>query len=175
MTTLLLIVIYIAFIGLGLPDSLFGAAWPAIYREYNLPLSFGSFNTIIVSCGTAVSSIFSAKLINKFGTRFVTLICTALTSAAILGISFTGNYYLLLLCAIPLGLGAGSIDTALNNYVAVHYSASQMSFLHCFYGIGVTVSPFILSKMISSDAGWRGGYRNAFFICKIYKLCIYIF
>lgn len=164
MATLLLIVIYIAFIGLGLPDSLFGAAWPAIYGEYNLPLSFGSFNTIIVSCGTAVSSIFSAKLINKFGTRFVTLICTALTSAAILGISFTGNYYLLLLCAIPLGLGAGSIDTALNNYVAVHYSASQMSFLHCFYGIGVTVSPFILSKMISSSAGWRGGYRNAFFI-----------
>ncbi|MCQ2593542.1 MAG: MFS transporter [Treponema sp.] len=87
-----------------------------------------------------------------------------MTALAILGISFTGNYWLFLLCAVPLGLGAGSIDTALNNYVAIHYSASQMSFLHCFYGIGVTVSPFILSKMISSDAGWRGGYRNAFFI-----------
>ena len=164
MATLLLIVIYIAFIGLGLPDSLFGAAWPAIYSEYNLPISFGSFATIIVSCGTAVSSTFSAKLINRFGTKWVTFICTFMTALAILGISFTGNYWLFLLCAVPLGLGAGSIDTALNNYVAIHYSASQMSFLHCFYGIGVTVSPFILSKMISSDAGWRGGYRNAFFI-----------
>ena len=164
MATLLLIVIYIAFIGLGLPDSLFGAAWPAIYGEYNFPISFGSFTTIIVSCGTAVSSTFSAKLINRFGTKWVTFICTFMTALAILGISFTGNYWLFLLCAIPLGLGAGSIDTALNNYVAIHYSASQMSFLHCFYGIGVTVSPFILSKMISSDAGWRGGYRNAFFI-----------
>lgn len=164
MATLLLIVIYIAFIGLGLPDSLFGAAWPAIYGEYNLPISFGSFATIIISCGTAISSTFSAKLINRFGTKWVTFVCTFMTALAILGISFTGNYGLFLLCAIPLGLGAGSIDTALNNYVAVHYSASQMNFLHCFYGIGVTLSPLILSKMISSAAGWRGGYRSAFFI-----------
>lgn len=135
-TILLLLVIYIAYIGLGVPDSLFGTAWPAIYEEYGLPLSFGSFVTVIISSCTALSSIMSARLINRLGTSRVTLFSTALTAVAILAISYTGNFVYLCICAIPLGLGAGSIDTALNNYVAIHYSSSQMSFLHCFYGIG---------------------------------------
>ena len=136
MTTLLLLVIYIAFIGLGIPDSLFGTAWPAIYTEFDLPISFASFVTVIISCGTIVSSMFSAEIINRFGTNKVSAFSTALTAVALLGFSISGSLWLLCAFAVPLGLGAGAIDTALNNYVAVHYSATHMCFLHCFYGIG---------------------------------------
>lgn len=168
MATLLLLVIYIAFIGLGIPDSLFGTAWPAIYTEFDLPISFASFVTVIISCSTIVSSMFSAKVINRFGTNKVSAFSTALTAAALLGFSVSGNLWLLCLFAVPLGLGAGAIDTALNNYVAVHYSATHMSFLHCFYGIGVSVSPYIMSLVIGGKSGWRGGYQVAFLI----QLCI---
>lgn len=168
MATLLLFVIYIAFIGLGIPDSLFGTAWPAIYTEFDLPISFASFVTVIISCGTVVSSMFSAKVINRFGTNKVSAFSTAMTASALIGFSFSGNLWLLCLFAVPLGLGAGAIDTALNNYVAVHYSAMHMSFLHCFYGIGVSVSPYIMSLVIGGKSGWRGGYRVAFRI----QLCI---
>ncbi len=161
MATILLIVIYLAFIGLGLPDSLFGAAWPAIYAEYNLPLSFGSFLTVLSFLGTTISSLCSAKVINRFGTNKVTAFSTALTAVALLVMSFTGSYLPMCLCALPLGLGAGAIDTALNNYVALHYSATQMSFLHCFYGVGISVSPYILSLVLNGESGWRGGYRIA--------------
>lgn len=164
MATLLLMVIYLAFIGLGLPDSLFGAAWPAIYAEYNLPLSFGSFLTVISFLGTTISSLCSAKVINRFGTNKVTAFSTALTAVALLVMSFTESYWPMCMCALPLGLGAGSIDTALNNYVALHYSATQMSFLHCFYGVGVSVSPYILSLVLNGENGWRGGYRIAVLI-----------
>ena len=168
MATLLLIVIYISFIGLGIPDSLWGTAWPAIYADFCLPISFASFVSIIVSSGTIISSLISAKVIRRFGTNKVSAFSTAMTAFALLGFSLSANFFLLCLCAIPLGLGAGAIDTALNNYVSLHYSATHMSFLHCFYGIGVTVSPYILSLVINSDAGWRGGYRIAFII----QLCI---
>ncbi len=162
MATLLLTVIYIAFIGLGIPDSLFGTAWPAIYTEFQLPISFASFVSVTICCGTIVSSMSSAKLIRRFGTNRVSAFSTALTAAALLGFSFSGNLLVMCLCAIPLGLGAGAIDTALNNYVALHYSATHMSFLHCFFGVGVSVSPFVLSLVISGGSGWRGGYRIAF-------------
>lgn len=162
MATLLLIVIYTAFIGLGIPDSLFGTAWPAVYSEFQLPISFASFVSVTVCCGTVVSSMMSAKVIRLLGTNKVTAVSTAMTAAALLGISFSGNLLVICLWAVPLGLGAGSIDTALNNYVALHYSARVMSFLHCFYGIGVSVSPFVLSLVISGPWGWRGGYRIAF-------------
>lgn len=164
MATLLLIAIYIAFIGLGIPDSLFGTAWPAIYDEFGLPISFGSFVTVITCIGTVTSSMLSARLIRRFGTRAITLVSTALTAAAILGMSYCGNFWLICLCAVPLGLGAGSIDAALNNYVSLHYSSAQMNFLHCFYGIGITVSPWVLSAMIGGEGGWRGGYNIAFVI-----------
>lgn len=168
MATVLLIVIYMAFIGLGIPDSLFGTAWPAIYSEFHLPISFASFVTVTISGGTIVSSMVSARVIGRFGTEKVSAFSTAMTAAALLGFSFSGNLLMMCLFAVPLGLGAGAIDTALNNYVAVHYSAVHMSFLHCFYGVGVSVSPFILSLVIDGEQGWRGGYRTAFWI----QLCI---
>ena len=164
MATLLLVIIYIAFIGLGIPDSLIGAAWPAIYPEFQLPFSFASFITIITCCGTILSSLMSARVINRFGTNKVSAVSTAMTAAALLGFSLSRHFIFMCLCAVPLGLGAGSIDTALNNYVALHYSATHMSFLHCFYGVGVSVSPYVLSLVISGPQGWRGGYRVAFCI-----------
>jgi len=164
MARFLLCVIYIAFIGLGLPDSLFGTAWPAIYADFDLPISYGSFITSTVACGTIVSSLISARLIHKFGTSKVTAVSTLLTAVALIGFSFSTNIWFMVLLAVPLGLGAGAIDVALNNYVALHYSAKQMSFLHCFYGIGVSVSPYILSLVIGGANGWRNGYRIAFFI-----------
>ncbi len=162
MATLLLIIIYIAFIGLGIPDSLFGPAWPGIYTEFNLPISFANFITVICPCGTILSSFISAKLIEKLGTSKVCLISTLTTALTLLGFSFSPNIWVMCLLSLPLGLGAGAIDVALNNYVALHYSATHMSFLHCFYGIGVTLSPYIMSAVISTKAGWRGGYKIAF-------------
>lgn len=162
MATLLLIVIYVSFIGLGIPDSLFGTAWPAIYGEFQLPISFASFVSVTICCGTIVSSMVSARVIRRLGTNKVSAISTAMTAAALLGFSFSGNLLMMCLWAVPLGLGAGAIDTALNNYVALHYSARVMSFLHCFFGVGVSISPFVLSLVISGELGWRGGYRIAF-------------
>lgn len=161
MVTILLVVIYIAFIGLGIPDSLFGTAWPAIYTEYGLPISLGGVITMVTFIGTTISSLLSARLIRKFGTARLTAGCTLLTALALLGFSFSHSFVVLIILAVPLGLGAGSIDTALNNYVASHYNASQMSFLHCFYGVGVTVSPFILTLVFRNDTNWRRGYGIA--------------
>ena len=161
---LLLLIIYIAFIGLGLPDSLFGTAWPAIYADLGLPFSFGSFVTLMTSMGTVFSSLKSDSIIKRWGTHRVTLVSTALTAIAIVGMALSGNFLFFCLCAIPLGLGAGAIDTALNNYVALHYTSAQMNFLHCFYGLGVTLSPYILSVMLIGESGWRGGYHTVFLI-----------
>lgn len=161
---LLLTVIYIAFIGLGVPDSMFGTAWPSIYQEWGLPFSFGSFIVSIIYCGTMLSSLLSAKVINHFGTNKVTAFSTALTAVAIAGFSISGNYGMLCLFAVPLGIGAGAIDTALNHYVAVHYSSRRMSFLHCFYGISVVASPYVLALAMNGVGGWRNGYRIVFLI-----------
>ncbi len=161
MSTLLLIVIYIAFIGLGIPDSLLGSAWPAIYTELNLPVSYANFITMIISGGTITSSLFSANLIHRFGTASITAISTTVTAFALFGFSCSNNMLWLCLFAIPLGLGAGAIDTALNNYVALYYKVTHMNFLHCFYGIGVSLSPFLMSMVLSHDT-WRTGYRLMF-------------
>lgn len=164
MITILLVFIYVFYIGLGIPDSLLGSAWPAIYMEFHLSVSYASFISTIISIGTVLSSLFSAKIIGKLGTAKVTVLSTFLTAIALLGFSCSPNFLWLCLCAIPLGIGAGSIDTALNNYVALHYNAMQMNFLHCFYGIGVTVSPYLMSIALSDRMDWRGGYRTVFFI-----------
>ena len=168
MTILLLIFIYIFYIGLGIPDSLLGTAWPAIYEEFHAPISYVSFVSMIISGGTVASSLLSARIIAKLGTPKVTALSTSLTAIALLGFSCSQNFLWLCLCAVPLGIGAGSIDTALNNYVAVNYNAMQMSFLHCFYGIGVSLSPYLMSLALSDNMNWRGGYRTVFFI----QLCI---
>ncbi len=154
----LLIVIFISFIGVGLPDSVLGTAWPAMYPEFGLPISLAGYITSTVSVGTIISSLMSSRLINKFGTGSVTAVSTLLTALALLGFAFTEIPVFFFLLAIPLGLGAGAIDTALNTFVALHYSASQMSFLHCFYGIGVAASPFVMSLALGSDGNWRRGY-----------------
>ena len=164
MATILLVFIYIFYIGLGIPDSLLGSAWPAIYGEFHVPVSYASFISAIISTGTVISSLFSTKVIARLGTAKVTAVSTTLTAIALLGFSCSHGFLWLCLCAVPLGIGAGSIDTALNNYVALHYNAMQMSFLHCFYGIGVTVSPYLMSLALSENMNWRGGYRTVFYI-----------
>ncbi|MBR1968381.1 MAG: MFS transporter [Clostridia bacterium] len=164
MATLLLILIYIVFIGLGLPDSLFGSAWPAIYPEFNLPVSAANAVTILISSGTVLASFFSARLINKFGTGAVTAVSTVITALSLLGFSFAQSIWWFIPLTIPLGAGAGAIDAALNNYVAVHYNSTQMNFLHCFYGVGVALSPFLMSFALEQNNDWRLGYRTVFYI-----------
>lgn len=159
----LLIVIYIAFIGLGVPDSLIGSAWPAIHAEMNIPVETVSILTFIISGCTVLSSMFSAGILNKLGTAKVTAFSTAMTAAALLGFSFANSFWLMIPLAVVLGLGAGAIDSGLNNYVALHFKASHMNFLHCFYGIGVSLSPYLMSHALS-NAGWRSGYRYAFYV-----------
>lgn len=163
MATILLIVIFVSYISLGIPDSLFGAAWPAIYSEFDLPVSYANFITVIHSIGTIASSLLSATIIKKLGTAKVTFLSTLLTCMALLGFSLSDNMLWLCLSAVPLGFGAGSIDTALNNYVAINYNATQMSFLHSSYGVGVTISPYLMSLAIG-DGNWKDGYKTMFLI-----------
>ena len=164
MFTVLFMIISIICIGLGLPDSLFGSAWPAIYPEMNLPVSSANFVTSLISLGTVIASFFSAKLINKFGTQYVTAVSTGVSTLALLGFSLSGSFWWFILFSLPLGMGAGAIDAALNNFVAVHYSSMHMSFFHCFYGIGVALSPFIMSFALAQNNDWRLGYRLVFCI-----------
>lgn len=172
MATVLLVVIYTAYIGLGIPDSLFGTAWPAIYAELELPISYANAVTVLTCFGTITSSLLSARIIAKLGTALVTAFSTTLTALALLGLSFSGNFLFICLFSVPLGFGAGAIDCAQNNYVAIHYNARQMSFLHCFYGVGVSLSPFLISVGIDKS-GWRQGYIYAFTVqALISTVCI---
>ena len=159
----LLVVIYIAFIGLGVPDSLIGSAWPAIHTELNIPVEAVSVLTFIISGCTVLSSMFSARILNKLGTAKVTAFSTAMTAAALIGFSVAPTFWVMIPLAVILGLGAGAIDSGLNNYVALHFKASHMNFLHCFYGVGVSLSPYLMSQALG-DTGWRVGYRYAFFV-----------
>ena len=159
----LLVVIYIAFIGLGVPDSLIGSAWPAIRTDLHVPLEAVSILTLLISGCTVLSSIFSARILNKFGTAKVTAISTAMTAAALFGFSAAPSFGWMIPLAILLGLGAGAIDSGLNHYVALHFKASHMNYLHCFYGVGVTLSPYLMT-MALGNVGWRSGYRYAFYV-----------
>ena len=163
MATVLMVIIFVSYISLGIPDSLFGAAWPAIYGEMSLPVSYANFITVIHATGTIVSSLSSAAVIKRLGTAKVTFLSALMTSFALLAFALSDNMLWLCLSAVPLGLGAGSIDTALNNYVAINYNATQMSFLHTSYGVGVTISPYLMSMAIG-DGNWRDGYRTMFLI-----------
>lgn len=156
--TALLIVIYIAYISLGLPDSLFGTAWPVVHTEFGLDQSFASVYTILTGLCTGGISFVAGKLLRKYGTGRVTFVSTLLTAVALLGMSFSPNIVVMMLCAVLLGYGAGAIDTGLNNYVSLHYEARHMNWLHCFWGLGVTVSPLIMSAFLGRGS-WRGGYR----------------
>lgn len=154
----LLIVIYMAFIGLGLPDSLLGAAWPTMRVELGAPLSLAGMVSMTCAAGTILSSLMSTRLVNRFGAGKVTAVSTAMTAVALTGYALAPAPWLLFVAAIPLGLGAGSVDAALNNYVALHYEAKHMSWLHCCWGVGCTIGPMILSACIAGGSGWRMGY-----------------
>ena len=159
MISLLLAIIYLSFISLGLPDALLGAAWPTMCVEFNVPVSFAGLVSIIVSGGTIISSLFSDRLTRWLGTAKVTAISVAMTALALLGFSFSDRYWMLLLWAIPYGFGAGSVDAALNNYVALHYASRHMSWLHCMWGVGASIGPYIMGFALSGGQGWNMGYR----------------
>ncbi len=157
MYTLLLAIIYLAFISLGLPDSLLGSGWPVMHNALHVPISYMGIVTMIIAGGTIVSSLFSDRLTRQLGTRLVTMFSVFLTALALIGFSFATEFWMLLVWAIPYGLGAGAIDAALNNYVALYYSAKHMSWLHCFWGVGTIVSPFVMSHALAHST-WNNGY-----------------
>lgn len=163
MYSFLLVLIYIAFISLGLPDSLLGAGWPVMHRELAVPVSFMGIVSMVISGGTIVSSLLSDRLTRKLGTRTVTVISVFLTVVALFGFSFSEKFWMLIVFAIPYGLGAGAIDAALNNYVALHYKAKHMSWLHCFWGVGTIVSPFLMGYALTHSS-WNNGYRIVGFV-----------
>ncbi len=159
MASLLLTIIYIGFISLGLPDGLLGSAWPIMHEDIAAPLSFAGVISLIITAGTIISSLLSDRLTHRFGAGLVTAVSTALTAAALFGFSVSNAAWQLCLLALPYGLGAGAVDAALNNYVALHYKARHMSWLHCFWGIGASVGPYIMGAFLSRPQSWPGGYR----------------
>ena len=159
MIQLLLAIIYLAFISLGLPDGLLGAAWPTMCVEMDVPVSYAGLISTTIAAGTIISSLLSDRLTLRFGTGKVTAVSVAMTALALMGFSFTKNYWLLFLWAVPYGLGAGSVDASLNNYVALHYTSRHMSWLHCMWGIGASVGPYIMGYALTSGSGWNAGYR----------------
>ncbi|MBR1597542.1 MAG: MFS transporter [Lachnospiraceae bacterium] len=167
MYALLLAVIYLAFISLGLPDSLLGAGWPVMHEYFGVSLSSAGIVSMLISGGTIVSSLASERITKKLGTKYVTLLSVALTSAALFGFSISTGFFMICLWAIPYGLGAGSIDAALNNYVALHYNSRHMSWLHCFWGVGTIISPYVMSCALTYS-NWQTGYKSVAGI----QLCI---
>ena len=159
MIGLLLAVIYLSFISLGLPDGLLGAAWPVMCVEMHVPVSYAGLISITIAAGTIVSSLLSDRLTMRFGTAKVTAVSVAMTALSLLGFSVTKNYWLLFVWAVPYGLGAGSVDASLNNYVALHYASRHMSWLHCMWGLGAMIGPYIMGFALTGGLGWHMGYR----------------
>ncbi len=159
MVQLLLVIIYLSFISLGLPDSLLGSAWPTIYPEFGVPLSYASIIYIIISMVTVISSLQSDRLTRRFGTGIVTAVSVGMTAAALFGFSISHSFLALCLWSIPYGLGAGGVDASLNNYVALHYESRHMSWLHCMWGVGATLGPYVMSYALTRNMGWNAGYR----------------
>ena len=164
MTNLLLGVIYLAFISLGLPDSLMGSARPSMYPAFHVPVSYAGIVTFIITLGTIISALLSDRLTYKLGAGKVTAFSVAATAIALLGFSLAPSFWIVCLWAIPYGLGAGAIDAALNNYVALHYSNRHMSWLHAMWGVGTVISPYIMAYAIAQQHQWQLGYRYISFI-----------
>lgn len=158
MFQLLLIIIYLAFISLGLPDALLGSAWPTMYREFSVPVSYAGGISMIIAAGTIISSLQSDRLTKRFGTGKVTAVSVGMTAAALFGFSVSHSYAALCLWAVPYGLGAGSVDASLNNYVALHYASRHMSWLHCMWGIGASLGPYIMGYVLEGGQSWNAGY-----------------
>lgn len=159
MFQLLLLIIYLSFISLGLPDALLGAAWPSMYRELHVSISYAGAISMIIAFGTIISSLQSDRLTRKLGTGKVTAISVAMTAVALFGFSTSHSFVALCLWAIPYGLGAGSVDASLNNYVALHYESKHMSWLHCMWGIGAAAGPYIMGYVLTNGRSWNSGYR----------------
>lgn len=175
MFALLLAVIYVSFISLGLPDSLLGGAWPIMYREFDVPVSFSGIIFFIISAGTVISSLMSDRLTKKVGTGRLTAISVATTAAALLGFSVSTRFWMLCVIAIPYGLGAGSVDAALNNYVALHYKSRHMSWLHCMWGVGASTGPYIMSAVLTGGHAWNSGYRIVGIIQVVLSAILFVF
>lgn len=164
MIQILLFIIYIAFISLGLPDGLLGAAWPTMYIDIGVPVSYAGILSMVIALGTIISALFSDKLTYILGAGKVTAISVAMTCVALFGFSFSDSFFVLILWSIPYGLGAGSVDAALNNYVAIHYASRHMSWLHCMWGLGASIGPYLMGYAVSASKGWEQGYRYVGFI-----------
>lgn len=164
MLHLLLAVIYVSFISLGLPDALLGSAWPTMYQEFGVPVSYAGGISMIIAVGTIISSLQSDRLTRRLGAGKVTAISVGMTAAAIFGFSVSRSFWMLCLWAIPYGLGAGSVDAALNNYVALHFTSRHMSWLHCMWGVGASLGPYIMGYALTGGGGWNMGYRYIAFL-----------
>ena len=157
---LLLFIIYLSFISLGLPDGLLGSAWPVMHGQLQVPLSYAGAISMIIAAGTTFSSLQSNRIAHRFNPGFVAAVSTLLTAVALFGFSVSGSFWMLCLVAIPYGLGAGSVDASVNNFVALHYSSSHMSWLHCMWGVGAVLGPYIMGFVLSLGSHWRAGYRT---------------
>lgn len=174
MGSLLLVLIYICFISLGLPDSLLGSAWPVLHNEISVPVSYAGIISATITAGTILSSLFSDKLLHKFGAGLVTAVSITTTAICLFGFSISNQFWMLILWSIPFGLGAGGVDAILNNYVALHYKAQHMSWLHCMWGVGASISPYIMSFALVELENWNGGYLIVSIIQIILSLVIFI-
>lgn len=174
MFSLLLALIYLAFISLGLPDGLLGSAWPAIHEEMAVPESYMGIVSMIISGGTIVSSLFSDKLTRRLGTGLVTALSVSLTAGALLGFALSRDFIWLCIFGVPYGLGAGAVDAALNNYVALHYSSRHMSWLHCSWGVGASIGPYIMGWALSTQHGWPLGYSTVFLLQVVLTVVLFL-
>jgi fucose permease len=174
MVGLLLGIIYLSFISLGLPDSLLGAVWPTLHTQINVPLSYAGIIQMLIAGSTVISSLQSDRLTKKFGTGKVTAFSVMTTAIALFGFSISSSFTQLMLWAIPYGLGAGSVDAALNNYVALHYKSRHMSWLHCMWGVGATLGPLLISYALFSNKSWSMGYRYVFYIQIILTVILFL-
>ena len=174
MVNLLLAVIYLSFISLGLPDAMLGSAWPSMYPELGVPVSYAGGISMIIALMTVISSLQSDRLTRALGAGRVTAISVAMTALALFGFSLARSYWVLCLLAVPYGLGAGSVDSALNNYVALHYKSRHMSWLHCMWGVGAAVGPYIMGYALTGGRGWSAGYRYVAIIQVVLTALLFI-
>ncbi len=171
---LLLVIIALSYVGVGLPDSVLGTVWPAVYSDLNLPVSLAGYIGMTVSGCTVISCLLSTRLTAKFGTGLVSAVSALMTALALIGLSLSQNPVYFFLLSIPLGMGAGTVDSALNGFVALYCSNSQMSYLHCFYGLGVTLSPYLVSLCLADDNNWRRAYLTVGLIQTVISLLIFL-
>ena len=174
MFQLLLAIIYLSFISLGLPDALLGSAWPTMYQQFDVPVSYAGIISMIIAIGTIISSLQSDRMTRRFGTAKITAISVATTAIALLGFSISNSFWMLILWAIPYGLGAGGVDASINNYVALHYSSKHMSWLHCMWGVGASVGPYVMAFAMTGGHSWNMGYRYIGFIQIVLTIILFI-